>query len=484
MYPTGTVARWPVATAMIPPRSESEPPGEARDWFDFILTCLLASLILLRTLVGLSPMSEGDAAARAAGGNQSELLATFIPLGLAMVIMMRRWRTTLVLLVRTWPIWLLLGWFVISWFWTDYPGISLRRSIGTLLFAIGCFGVAVGASRMGQLLDVFFWVLFLVIGLNFIALLLNPGFAVTVEGVRGIHDQKNVAGIVGMLAVLIGTIWTLARPQPLRWVIGAGMVVSACLFLLLTESKTSIALTFVGISLIPLLIVASRLRPGEILTGIVAVVSAATLMTLLAFGLGLDLEAKAVDAGADLTFTGRTDLWAFMMQEIMQRPFLGFGYGAFWDVGPDNDPLQRAPGGSWLLYVEPGLINQAHHGYLDLWAQAGLPALILGVWIIIGLILAALRLVFARTGEGAERRMALFCVVFLTLFLIHNTMESSLWARGQMLASISILLAFLIHRFARLTAPAAAMAASTGQWPVTIAPVVPGSQIKTRRGPA
>lgn len=466
MWASGTISSWPATGASHPQPAAQLATSEQRDWFDHALTVLLASLILLRTLVGLSPMSEGDAAARAAGANLLEFGATFIPLGLALIIMLRRWRTTLILLLKTWPIWLLLGWFLISAFWTDYPGISLRRSIGTTLFAVGCFGVAVGAARLSQLLEILFWCLLLVITLNFAAFLLNPGFAVTIEGVRGIHSQKNVAGIVSMLAVLVGISWLLARPQPMRWLIGAAMVLIAILFLVLTESKTSIALTLVGVAMLPLLIIGSRLRPGAAIVSTTVIVCAAIVLILLVFGLGLDIEATADDVGADLTFTGRTDLWAFMLQEILQRPFLGYGYGAFWDVGLDNDPLARAPGGSWLLYVEPGYINQAHHGYLDLWAQAGLPAMILGVWIFLALIVAGLRLVFTRTLSGGDRRMALFCVIFFVLFLVHNFMESSLWARGQMLANISILLGFLIHRFADRAAPPSQRIIPAGWWPV------------------
>lgn len=478
MWASGTISSWPATGASHPQPAAQLATSEQRDWFDHALTVLLASLILLRTLVGLSPMSEGDAAARAAGGNILELAATFIPLALAMIIMLRRWRTTLILLLKTWPIWLLLGWFVISAFWTDYPQISLRRSIGTALFAMGCFGVAVGASRLSQFLEIFFWCFLLVIVLNFAAFLLNPSFAVTLEGIRGIHFQKNIAGIVGMLAALVGMVWLLARPNPIRWLTGAAMVSVTILFLGLTESKTSIALTLVGISMIPLLTIGSRLRLGAAIAGTAVIASASVLLTLLAFGLGFDVEATADDLGADLTFTGRTDLWTFMMQEILQRPFLGHGYGAFWDVGIDNDPLQRAPGGSWLLYVEPGHINQAHHGYLDLWAQAGLPAMILGVWIFLGLIINALRLVFTRNLAGGERRMAMFCVIFFVLFLVHNFMESSLWARGQMLASISILLAFLIRRFANRAAMTSERVVPAGWWPVA-----PQAALVTKRSP-
>jgi exopolysaccharide production protein ExoQ len=480
MQPTGTLSYWSLAGAPQPQATDQLARGERRDWLDHILTALLATLILLRTLIGLSPMSEGDALARAAGGNMLEMVATFVPLGLAMIIMLRRWHATLVLLLKTWPIWLLLGWFLISAYWTDYPGISLRRSIGTALFAIGCFGVAVGTARLNQLLDVFFWALFLVIMLNFAAFLLNPTFAVTIEGVRGIHTQKNVAGIVAMLAVLVGSVWLLAHPRPMRWLIGAAMVSSALLFLSLTESKTSGALTFVGLIMIPLLIIGSRLRPGGAIIGAMVIISAVIVLILLVFGLGFDIEATADSMGADLTFTGRTDLWAFMMQEILQRPILGYGYGAFWDVGLDNDPLQRAPGGSWLLYVEPGYINQAHHGYIDLWAQVGLPAMILGVWIFFGLIASALRLVFTRTLAGGERRMALFCVIFFVLFLVHNFMESSLWARGQMLANISILLAFLIYRFADHAAPASGRIIPAGWWPSAMRSMAPAGRRRER----
>ena len=96
--------------------------------------------------------------------------------------------------------------------------------------------------------------------------------------------------------------------------------------------------------------------------------------------------------------------------------------------------------------------------------------MLLGVWIFFSLIIAALRLVFTRTLAGGERRMALFCAIFFVLFLVHNFMESSLWARGQMLTNISILLAFLIYRFTDRAAPASDQVAPPGWWPIATNP--------------
>jgi len=81
-----------------------------------------------------------------------------------------------------------------------------------------------------------------------------------------------------------------------------------------------------------------------------------------------NLETIVVDIlGKDMTFTGRTTLWLSIIDVIKERPWLGYGYQAFWSGldGP-SAPVIRSEG--WLT-------PDAHNGFLDLVLQLGLVGL-------------------------------------------------------------------------------------------------------------
>jgi O-antigen ligase len=159
----------------------------------------------------------------------------------------------------------------------------------------------------------------------------------------------------------------------------------------------------------------------------------------------------------DPTFTGRTDIWAFASTEIGARPWLGSGYGAFWDVGPDDDPLQRAPFGSWLRHTEVGVINQAHSGYLDLPLQIGIPATVVAAAVVLRAWWLAGHLAVRAPLSSNARIIGVFGFLFCAVFLAHNFMEATLFNRGQMLCNISLLVFFLLEREAAdMAAPTAA----------------------------
>ncbi|MFC6745105.1 O-antigen ligase family protein [Methylobacterium persicinum] len=155
--------------------------------------------------------------------------------------------------------------------------------------------------------------------------------------------------------------------------------------------------------------------------------------------------------GNDSSFTGRTQIWDFAASEIARRPWTGYGFGSFWDVGDANDPLLRAPPGSWLATLKIGeradvVINEAHNGYLDLRLQGGAPALAFAVLAQILTILAlAVKLFSRRTGRPDAVAAATYLVIALVV-LVHNATESSFWMRGQVLANVSILISLLAFR--------------------------------------
>ena len=433
-----------------PATSAAQHPRVRRTpWLLRVIPAALYLAFLAYMFIGVMPMS--DASAITSGdGNANERLAVLAMTGIALVEIVRRRRVVLPLLMRSWPIWLVLGWFCASVVWAAFPDIAVRRVSVMVFICIIALAIAAGIGPLRRTLGLMAGILVVVIAGDLAVTALNPGFAFTEIGVRGYHQQKNVAGLVAMLAVIVGFGWTLAAPRPGRILAGLAFTLAAFGFLVLTKSKTSMMLALLGVALLPGMLILRRLGPATALfvTLLGAGGGGVTYLGVTAFGgdfVGL------LTPGNDSSFTGRTQIWDFAASEIARRPWTGYGFGSFWDVGDANDPLLRAPPGSWLATLKIGeradvVINEAHNGYLDLRLQGGAPALAFAVLAQILTILAlAVKLFSRRTGRPDAVAAATYLVIALVV-LVHNATESSFWMRGQVLANVSILISLLAFR--------------------------------------
>ncbi|NJR68258.1 MAG: O-antigen ligase family protein [Synechococcales cyanobacterium CRU_2_2] len=89
-----------------------------------------------------------------------------------------------------------------------------------------------------------------------------------------------------------------------------------------------------------------------------------------------EFGAIATFLNKDITLTGRTDIWKLVVDVIHKKPWLGYGYDAFWSQGLKGDAayVWRA-----FLWEAP----HSHNGFLDIWVQlgfVGLALLLLGLY--------------------------------------------------------------------------------------------------------
>lgn len=113
---------------------------------------------------------------------------------------------------------------------------------------------------------------------------------------------------------------------------------------------------------------ASRRNPRRLE---ILIPSGICLYLVLAFGLGIDINALVTGAvGRDSTFTGRTNIWHAVLSQHT-NPLLGTGYESFW-LGPR---LERV----WQL---AGHYNEAHNGYLEVYLNLGIVGLMLLGWLL------------------------------------------------------------------------------------------------------
>ncbi|MFP3440997.1 O-antigen ligase family protein, partial [Pantoea sp. SIMBA_133] len=100
---------------------------------------------------------------------------------------------------------------------------------------------------------------------------------------------------------------------------------------------------------------------------VVAAVSALAVATLgIVF---IDpVKELAATLAPDLTYTGRTPIWDFAGDMIVQRPLFGYGFDNFWMtelVFTSDQPFDRP----WDIR---GIVH-GHNGYIDIALGMGLP---------------------------------------------------------------------------------------------------------------
>ena len=307
---------------------------------------------------------------------------------------------------------------VISAAWSLDPSVTLRRSaalIGTSLFGVYL------ASRF-----TFSQQLKILAGTLGVAALLSIAFAILAPryGImtgehagewRGIYDHKNILGrmmILGAMSFLL--IAVTNRKQAMVWWSGFGVSV---VVLLLSRSMTSVvvlaglimALPFFGMLRWSALRWRRSFIPPLLVFGGVAVAGLATL---------LFIEPKYISdimglLGRDKTLTGRTDIWAMVFYMISRRPWLGYGYGAFWlENGKEANDIWTEVG--W----QP---PHSHNGFLELCLAVGVVGLIL---FLLGLGAGLKRAV--RWIQDIELTEAFWPLTYLAFILFYNLSEPTI----------------------------------------------------------
>jgi len=416
-----------------------------------VFLTVLAVTYCLVAIVPTRPWPSQIGGDMAAGGDSLDTLLMLGMLGLATVVLIERRHLALHLLARTWPLALTLAWFLASMAWADFPTLTLKRTAFLIIGYLIVLGLASGAHTPGQIPRVLAACFGGVILVNLVSVFVIPHLAVTDIGAAGMHGQKNIAGVVAMIGVVVLILALLrVRARTTGLVVLLALAV-ALAFLVLTRSKTSLGLVAVFVAFV--LPLAAGLSFGRAL-GLALVLGAGLVVTLFLFISGLmgwgTPEMLEVLVG-DPTFTSRTDIWAFVWDHISRNPVLGTGYGSFWDVGADNDPLRDAH--SWLATVSLGIINQAHNGYLDVLLQAGVPGL-LGLLLVVGRSLwrTVALMIRCQTVPGDWTAHALGFSL-LSMLAVYNLMETALLSRVHMANQIFVLMVVLSERWSFAAAP-------------------------------
>lgn len=336
-------------------------------------------------------------------------LVQYVIYGIVLLLILARWKSSLLTAIRDPLIWLLPGLAMISFLWSDFPDWTLKKGITTLQTT--SFGLYM-ASRytMKQQLQMVGWALGIITVFSFLFSLAFPGVAIeagaNAGSWRGPFVQKNVLARMMVMSAIVFLLLTLENRRN-RYVLGSCLGLSI-LMILLTGSKTALLLFITLICLLPLY-KALRWNDTIIIPIIIVAIVISGSIAIIVVG---NWENILLGLGRDPTLSGRTTLWELAIELIGQRPWGGYGYQGFW----------RANGGAEIIWKHEGYRPpHAHNGFANISLDLGLIGLFLFLSI---MAITYLRgIIWLRLGKT---NIELWPIFYVTFFFMYNHTESTI----------------------------------------------------------
>jgi O-antigen ligase len=322
-----------------------------------------------------------------------------------------KWRATLASVRDAWPFWLISVLAASSAAWSIDRGLSLRS--GAWLTATSLLGMhfdlRYSVRTQLRLLGAVFAAVIL---LSFIFVSWYPTYGLEI-GIhagawRGAFIHKNSLGRAMALSALVFAFLLPGARRSATFAVAA--LVASVVLGWQSQSATAPVLLVLFLALIPLRAVIKRreLRLSRVITLLLAVVGIGAWIVVASF------ESILGALGRDTSLSGRPLLWAVLIPEILNKPLLGYGLGAFW-----KGSTGAAAGVESIVRWNPG---QAHNGFIDVAIDVGLVGL--------GIFLLAMTIIAWRAAWYARRHReatdALWPLAFLLFLTMSNMTESSL----------------------------------------------------------
>lgn len=310
--------------------------------------------------------------------------------------------------------------------WSISPWVSLLKGVllglATLVgaylgFRFRARGVAAGAAIVTAV----------VVGLSALTAVLLPFlgrmFSPPYAGAwRGVFWHKNHLGtVLALLGVFAFFRLVDGLRHRRRVVVADGLLVAAVVALVvLSRSATGLIVFAAAVALTATAIVWQRVRDAvrreHLLAGVVVAIAAVALATTQ-FSRILGL------LGKDATLTGRIPMWLVVLRDhASQRPILGYGIGAFWNLEAHTLSVQQAVG--WGYPVAIG-----DNGWLDVLLGLGLLGLVVFVVVLVGMLWRGFQA--ARVGRDLFDALPLVFTVAALLanaaFSLFFETESGIW---------------------------------------------------------
>jgi exopolysaccharide production protein ExoQ len=348
------------------------------------------------------------------------MLSIYLSAGLMVI---GKLKTALAILLRQWPLLLLMLFVISSVMWSPNQGkvaVNIVHTMGALLFTLAA---AIRYRSSPWLLPKHVgYILGLNIVIHLVSVALLSQYTIEWEGRwRGLTAQANELGGIALCAFLVNAAALVAVKND-RYHLHFLFAICAATAMLGADSMTSVICSIAGLAMIYLVVGTNRYRISDRLVvgglGMIILLAAAGI---LFWGGGSDMGELLALAGRSADFTGRTDIWAAAIDAISRNPWVGWGFD-------DNAFLIKTTGMPYGHY---------HNGYLDLMVRGG--AISLGLFLlVVGHWLVQLS---KRTRVASD--IVAFAFPFVGTMLIYNLTEVNFVASRNLMWVIFLTILFL-----------------------------------------
>ncbi|MES2932316.1 MAG: O-antigen ligase family protein [Pseudomonadota bacterium] len=328
-------------------------------------------------------------------------------------------KTVGALLVRQWPLVLLMLYVAASIAWSYHP----EKVISNTVHSFGALFVAMAAAiHYRHQPHMFARHLSLVLGINMAihlaATMVLPSYTIDWQDrMHGLTTHPNTLGAMAFTTVWVNVV-VLICDKASKFYLRLFFVVLGVVAMVGADSVTSMMTTMATVLSIYLINRLQKIGVGR--KFYFTVFGLLTIVTLVIITIGSTFDFSGLFSlfGRDANLTGRTDVWADAFKAIAEHPLLGWSF--------DDHAYLIAQGMPYTSY---------HNGILDVAVSGGLLSLAL---------IGALFLTWGLDFTKASRVSGLIAPLSASFFIgyqIHNLTEASLIApRGQMWEIFLVLL--------------------------------------------
>jgi O-antigen ligase len=374
---------------------------------------VLVLLYLTQAFDLLLPQSAGFA--DPTQGNPTGFLIQLAIYSIAAIFIGLRWRSTLNSMMQCRWIMALVLLALLSALWSSAPDLTSKRAL--VLLSSTTFGLYFGRRfTIAEQLRLLSYAMALMVVLSIAFVFFLPEYGIAHDAAhfgnwQGIYHQKNMLGRAATLAVVA---FCFTQWKGLKSPFRAVFIALSLVIIVMSGSATAIVVLAALLLWIPALRILKLGARTAVPVWIGAAFAAVGATTLVLSNLRVLLALL----GRDITLTGRTELWQAVLLSIFRKPWLGYGFGAFWR-GLQGDSASVLMAVHWAAMF-------SHNGFLDLALQLGFAGIVLFTISYIAVFRPALHLAF-RAGD----REALWPLMFLSFMFLLNFADSTILATNS-----------------------------------------------------
>ncbi len=315
-----------------------------------------------------------------------------------------------------------LGLIAFSVFWSENPIVTLKATIGLLFYSIFAvhFARKYNWQKLSKLLR---W--------NYIAIAIYSIFSALFVPSIGICQKGWCGGFghpidLGNMMALGVSLWLLHAFSNAQYRLRSlGLSIPCLIVMQFTNSAGALVLF---LTLITIIFTTNFLKRLNFPQAFIFFILLLFLFGITSIWLIDNFENILFFLDKDITMSGRVPLWTMLIQtSIKERPWLGYGYNAFWQRWRGNDSpaanvvnVIMGNGRDWVVH--------AHNGYLEIILNIGLIGLLVFVCLFLINVVRTIRLIISNKRPESFLPLIILTFVFITnLYNPPIIIPSSIW---------------------------------------------------------